>query len=75
MARSGIRWTASQRLQQPDLSPWFFGLILAYSADLLSAAPGEVGKPGFLQIIYRTHHYVPLILLLASLELHFNIAS
>ena len=30
----------------------------ADSADLLSAAPAEVGKQGFLQIIYRTHHYL-----------------
>jgi len=49
--------SVSQR-QSPNRSPWFFGLMNADSADLLSAAPAEVGKQGFLQIIYRTHHYL-----------------
>lgn len=30
----------------------------ADSADLLSAAPTEVGKQGFLQIIYRARRYL-----------------
>lgn len=58
MARVGIRWTTRERLHQPDQPPWFFGLINIYGADLLSAAPVEVGKQGFLWIIYRAHHYL-----------------
>lgn len=58
MARDGMGWTTSQCLHQSDQSPWFFSSINADSTDLLSAAPAEVGKQGFLQIIYRVHHYL-----------------
>lgn len=56
---NGQAWhLLDQSLHRPDQSPQFFGLINADSAALLSAALGEVGKQGFLQIIYRAHHYL-----------------
>lgn len=61
MPRDGICWATSQCLLQADQSPQFSQFLTLMSADssgLLSAAPAEVGKQCFLQIIYRAGCYL-----------------
>lgn len=61
---------------QSDQSAQFFHLICADRTAFLSAAPAEVGKQGFLQVILGCIITdVLLTLLLSSPRLHFNITS